>query len=107
MSRSSSIANTNRIDDNMNGMVQTWLQTIDSLNTNLFNGSAASIDSLHGLITNGQMLSGNTVISDQDARAPIEKTIYGYMIPQAWKLSNTAVTPFIVYASAVRIVTSN
>ena len=80
-------------------MVQVWQQTIDQLNTQLFNGSAASIDALHAFITNGKMLSGDVVISDQDAQAPIEKTIYGYMIPQAWKLSNTNVTPFIVYTS--------
>lgn len=88
----------------MNGMVQTWLETIDVLNTQLFNGSAASISALNGLITDGKMLSGDVVISDQDAQAPIEKTIYGYMIPQAWLLSNTGVTPFILYVGMFVIV---
>lgn len=82
----------------MNGMVQVWQQTIDHLNMQLFNGSAASIDALHALITDGKMLSGNVAIDNESAKNSIEKTIYGYMIPQAWRLSNTHVTPFIVYA---------
>jgi len=92
----SSIKATNTLDHNMNGMVQVWQATIDAVNTQMFNGSDASIDSLWSLISDGKMLSGNVAISDQDAKAPISKTIYGYMIPMAWSLSNTKVSPFIV-----------
>lgn len=80
-------------------MVNIWQQTIDAVNAQMFNGSDASIDSLYSLISDGKMLSGNVAISDQDAKTAIEKTIYGYMIPQAWSLSNTNVSPFIMYAS--------
>lgn len=96
--RSSSIAVTNKLSDNMNGMVTTWQQTVNTLNTQMFNGSAASINALYSLISNGKMLSGDVAISDETAQAAVEKTVYGYMIPQAWKLSNTHLSPFIVYA---------
>ena len=79
----SSIQTTNTLEVNMNGMVTLWQNTVDILNTNLFDGSADSIELLRTMITDGKMLSGDVAISDVQAQGPIQKTIYGYMIPQA------------------------
>jgi len=92
-----SITTTNTLEVNMDAMATVWQHTVDTLNTNMFNGSAASIEQLRGMIADGKMLTGDVAISDVDAQGPIQKTIYGYMIPQAWALSNTNVKPVIMH----------
>ncbi|PYI11000.1 hypothetical protein BO78DRAFT_304565 [Aspergillus sclerotiicarbonarius CBS 121057] len=65
-----------------------WYSTIDSMNESLFNGTSASIDILHSLMTDGKLLETSfDVPSDQDITRIIEKAIFGLLIPLTWTLS--------------------
>ena len=69
-------------------VVQFWYSTIDSLNESLFNGTSASIDILHNLMTDGKLLETSfQVPSDQEITQIVEKAIFGLLIPLTWTLS--------------------
>ena len=75
-------------------MVTTWEKAINTYNQNLFNGSSSSIDMLHSQITDGHVLEAG--FSQDGIQAAMEKAIYGFLIPQAWNLSNEDYAPVVM-----------
>ena len=76
-------------------MVTTWEKAIDTYNQQLFNGSESSIDMLHTQITEGHVLEAG--FQEDGIQAAMEKAIYGFLIPQAWSLSNKDLNPVVMY----------
>ena len=61
----------------------------------LFDGSDASIDILSKVISNGKLISGKfeeerpEPMSEDELRANVAKSFFGYTIPTLWRVSNT------------------
>lgn len=85
----------NSLDTNLGNMVTTWEKAIDTYNQQLFNGSQSSIDMLHAQITEGHVLEAG--FQEDGIQAAMDKAIYGFLIPQAWKLSNKDLNPVVMY----------
>lgn len=87
----------NDLNTNLAILVKIWTQTLDSFNANLFNGSDSNNKILHDMITDGKVLEAGFQEDQLLVQQSIEKAIYGYLIPQAWPLSNKDLHPFVVY----------
>ena len=87
----------NDLSKNLGIMVQGWYTTIDVYNKQLFNGSAPSIQNLQGQIENGKVLEAGFSEDELDVQTLMTKAIYGYLIPQAWALSNEEINPVVMY----------
>lgn len=99
------ITNTNDLTDAMKQMIDAFERGQTGYLNNLFNGSDASIDQLHALITDGKFLEGGTVTAPAsqgqspnniDAADSIMKAIYASLIPLAWPKSNRHEHPFVM-----------
>ncbi|KAM0796585.1 hypothetical protein BDR22DRAFT_825040 [Usnea florida] len=92
------ISATNSLDTNLGNMVTTWEHAINTYNQNLFNGSSSSINMLHSQITDGHVLEAG--FQQDGIQAAMEKAIYGFLIPQAWNLSNEDLAPVVINSAA-------
>lgn len=79
----------------MDGLVQFWKETVAGYNQNLFNGSAASVDTLWTMIGDGKLLEAEVVVEAGDAQHAVEHAIFGYMIPEAWSFPGNGYFPFV------------
>ena len=85
----------NSLDTNLGNMVTTWEKAVDTYNQQLFNGSQSSIDMLHTQITEGHVLEAG--FQEDGIQAAMDRAIYGFLIPQAWSLSNKDLNPVVMY----------
>ena len=47
-------------------------------------------------MTGGQLLEPGSKVDDPTIQNAIEQALYGYLIPQAWSLSNEGIAPFVL-----------
>lgn len=87
---------TNDLQKNLGIMIGGWEQTLDVYNKQIFNGSDSSITRLQNQIKDGQVLSADFAIDTQQVQTLMAKAIYGYLIPQAWSLSNKDINPVVM-----------
>lgn len=87
----------NSLSTNLGNLVKTWDATVDTFNKNLFDGSDKSIDMLHNMITSGKVLELGYTVNEATVQKALENSIYGFLIPQAWPLSNLKVSPVVMY----------
>ena len=86
----------NDLTTNMGNLIKSWYATFDTYNQQLFNGSDAGNTDLYNSITGGKVLEPGYQEDELDVQGAIEKAIYGYLIPQAWPLSNLDVHPVVM-----------
>ena len=86
----------NDLTTNMGNLIKTWYATFDTYNQQLFNGSDAGNTDLYNSITGGKVLEPGYQEDELDVQNAMEKAIYGYLIPQAWPLSNLDVHPVVM-----------
>ena len=86
----------NDLTTNMGNLIKTWYATFDTYNQQLFNGSDAGNTDLYNSITGGKVLEPGYQEDELDVQSAIEKAIYGYLIPQAWPLSNLDLHPVVM-----------
>lgn len=87
---------TNELNANLASMVKAWTTTLDVYNQQLFNGSDASNTLLFTQIDEGKVLEAGFQQDDLMIQNAMEKAVYGYLIPQAWSLSNGQISPVVV-----------
>lgn len=69
-------------------MTTIWYESIDVFNTQLFNGSDASIAQLDNLFEDGKLLqNAYEPLSDRDIQEILSRSLYAALIPTAWSLS--------------------
>ncbi len=86
----------NDLNTNLDILVKTWTKTLDTFNSQLFNGSDSSNKALYGMITQGKVLEAGFQEDALFVQQSIEKAIYGYLIPQAWPKSNLDLSPVVL-----------
>ncbi|CAF9932295.1 MAG: hypothetical protein HETSPECPRED_008325 [Heterodermia speciosa] len=91
---------TNELNANLASMVKAWTTTLDVYNQQLFNGSDASNTLLFTQIDEGKVLEAGFQQDDLMIQNAMEKAVYGYLIPQAWSLSNGQISPVVVDSGA-------
>ncbi|KAK4233359.1 hypothetical protein C8A03DRAFT_38935, partial [Achaetomium macrosporum] len=65
-----------------------WYESISDLNSQLCNGSDASISTLDNLFKDGKPLeNGYEPLEDPEIHHVISKALYALLVPQAWALS--------------------
>ncbi|KAF2111869.1 hypothetical protein BDV96DRAFT_602899 [Lophiotrema nucula] len=86
------------IQNTLDGAVANFIanQAISQVGSTLFNGSDASIAALFSLIDNGQVMEPPSLPTAVELQSYVSKAIYGFLIPQAWGLSNKPIAPFIL-----------
>lgn len=80
----------------MGNLMKANRDSIDHMNTQLFNGSDPSIALLGSLIADGRVMEPNSTGSVTTAEDYIEKAAFGYLIPQAWKATDDDTYVFIL-----------
>lgn len=73
----------NDLGSNLGNLVKTWDATIDTFNKKLFDGGDDSNNMLYNKTTGGKVLEPGFTVSEGDVQLALEKTIYGFLIPQA------------------------
>jgi hypothetical protein len=79
----------------MGNLITAWYDTIKDVNSELFSGSKESLPQLTNMIVGGKMMPGN-LLDDEEIQQIIMKSTFGYLIPQAWRMSNNEFHPFIL-----------
>jgi hypothetical protein len=51
------------------------------------------------MMTGGQLLEPGSTVDDPTIQNAIEQALYGYLIPQAWSLTNEGIAPFVLDSS--------
>ena len=87
----------NTLDANLRQLVQHWSTSVDHANKALFDGSDKSIQLLHDTTTQGKVLDASFGVDTATVQTAIETAIFGYLIPQAWRLSNKDLHPVVMY----------
>ena len=87
----------NDLSTNLGNLVKMWDQTVDTYNQQLFNGSDPSNDMLFNMITSGKLLEPGFTEDEGTVQHSLENAIYGFLIPQAWPLSNLNIRPVVMY----------
>lgn len=80
----------------MGNLVASYQTSINNINVALFNGSAASIAILGGLIAGWRLMEPSATSTDLSAAAYLENAVFGYLIPQAWAVSDDGTHAFII-----------
>ena len=86
----------NDLTSNMGNMIKSWYATFDTYNKQIFNGSDPSNTALYNAITGGQVLEPGFQEDGLDVQTAIEKAVFGFLIPQAWPLSNLDLHPVVM-----------
>lgn len=86
----------NDLSTNLGNLVKIWDQTIDTYNQDLFNGSDASNTMLYNMITGGKVLEPGFSEDEPTVQKSLGNSIYGFLIPQAWPLSNLNIRPVVM-----------
>ena len=89
---------TNTLSTNLGLLITGWGNAVEVYNQQIFNGSDPSIASLQKLIQDGKVLSADFQVDTQQVQNIMTKAIYGYLIPQAWSLSNKDINVAVMYA---------
>ena len=90
----------NDLNTNLGNLIKIWTVTIDQYNKYVFNGTDSSISALYNSVDVGKVLEPGFSEDELDVQNTLEKTIYGFLIPQAWPLSNLDIFPVVVYVTA-------
>lgn len=86
----------NDLTTNVGNLIKSWYATFDTYNQQLFNGSDVGNTDLYNSVTGGKVLEPGYQEDELDVQGAIEKAIFGYLIPQAWPLSNLDVYPVVM-----------
>lgn len=90
------LTNQNSLSTNLGNLVKTWDETVNAYNKHIFDGSDDSNKMLYNMITGGKVLEPGFTVNTGDVQLALEKTIYGFLIPQAWPRSNRNVKPVVM-----------
>ncbi|KAJ5573986.1 uncharacterized protein N7459_008413 [Penicillium hispanicum] len=88
------LAEEEEIGARVQSIANQFANALNTSDTNLFNGSDASIANLYTYIRNGSQLEATQVTSDDTLKNDMLKIMYAYTIPLAWNLTNSG--PFIL-----------
>ena len=101
----------NDLNANLAILIKTWTKALDTFNNQLFNGSDPSNQELYNMMTQGRVLEAGFQEDALFVQTQVERAIYGYLIPQAWPLSNLDLHPFVLYVcpepAPTKLATSN
>ena len=93
---SQALTNQNKLSALVGKMIDQWLDILDKYNSKLFSGEASSIKMVDELITDGKVLNYKDLPDTQQLAKTLSKTIFGLLMPAAWKVSAADVRPFIM-----------
>ncbi|RSL92417.1 hypothetical protein CEP52_013832 [Fusarium oligoseptatum] len=87
----------NLLANQISAIMRAWTGGMKSYATRMFNGSEASIKQLSKLMASGKLIDllaqlGNATNIDLE----LKKTLYGMMVPMAWRVAGRDLNPFIL-----------
>lgn len=77
----------NKMDKFLGATVNAWIQMLSTQLKSLFDGSDSSVALLYTLISDSKTFNTRNTTGVVELQPIVEKALWGYMIPVAWKAS--------------------
>jgi hypothetical protein len=92
----SALGAQNDLSSQLGALISQWAGILDTYNRQIFSGTSDSLQYLQSLMADGKLMGTDTSTDSYDISTTLQKTIYGILVPQAWKESNYGYRPFIM-----------
>lgn len=85
------------LEDQVSGITRAWRGGMESYAKTLFNGSEASIKRMSKLMASGKLIDPGSQLDNVGAiNLELKKTLYGMLIPMAWRVAGRDLNPLYV-----------